>query len=94
MPARAEPDLPLIAPYVAHLHVKDSGGQPGTCDFPDARPGCDRLRQPLPDAAVGRFAGPYSVELEQPGRTLADQDDDMREAYRFVAATLAAVAAG
>lgn len=92
--SRPEPDLPLIAPYVVHLHVKDSGGRPGAWDFPTPGRGVIDFASLFRTLRLVGFAGPYSVELEQPGLTLAEQDDAMREAYRFVAATLAAVATG
>ena len=88
------PDLPLIADYVAHLHVKDSGGQPGAWDFPTPGQGVIDFASLFRTLRSVDYAGPCSVELEQPGRTLTEQDEAMREAYRFVAATLATVAAG
>jgi sugar phosphate isomerase/epimerase len=92
--ARPESDLPLIAADVVHLHVKDSSGRPGAWDFPTPGQGVIDFASLFRTLRSVGFAGPYSVELEQPGRTLAEQDAALREAYRFVAATLAAVAAG
>lgn len=88
---RPEPDLPLVAPYVAHVHVKDSAGQRGAWDFPTPGQGTIDFASLFRTLRAVGYAGPYSAELEQPGRSLAQQDDDLRQTYRFIAATLAAL---
>jgi L-ribulose-5-phosphate 3-epimerase len=60
-------DLPTIAPYLAHVHLKDKRGGPQVWDFPGPGEGhvdFAKLLQVLADAG---YAGPYSVEIEFEG---------------------------
>ena len=90
---RPEPDLPLIADYVVHFHVKDSSGQPEVWDFPTPGQGTIDFASLFRTLHAVGYNGPYSVEMEQPGRSVTEQDQALRQAYQFIAATLAAVAA-
>lgn len=88
---RPEPDLPLIADQVVHFHVKDSGGQSGAWDFPTPGQGTiDFVNLFRTLRAVG-YSGPYSIELEQPGRSLTEQAVAFRQAHDFVASRLASL---
>ena len=88
---RPEADLPAVAPLVAHVHVKDRGGQPATWDFPTPGEGTidfGRLFRTL--RQVG-YQGPYSVELEQHGLTPEQEDTARVQAFAFLIRTLAAL---
>ena len=82
----AADDIPAIAPYLAHVHLKDKVGGARVWDFPrlardmSTSLACSRV---LRDAGYG---GPYSVEIEfqgdvRPRRRHAGDDDS---AYRHL----------
>jgi sugar phosphate isomerase/epimerase len=65
--ARAADDLPAIVERVAHVHLKDVRGAPGTWDFPALGEGDVDFAAVLDVLRGARYAGPLSVELEFQG---------------------------
>jgi sugar phosphate isomerase/epimerase len=88
---RPEPDLPVIAAYVAHFHVKDSAGRRETWDFPVPGEGTIDFVSLFATLRDAGYQGPYSVELEQHGLTPAEEDAARARAFAFVTRTLAAL---
>jgi L-ribulose-5-phosphate 3-epimerase len=84
---QAVDDLPKIAPYLAHVHLKDTVGGKGVWNFPaigDGTVDFGRVLQILRDAG---YDGPYSVELEfagEPWPSLADVNESMRRSYEHL----------
>jgi sugar phosphate isomerase/epimerase len=61
---RAADDLPAIVGRVAHVHLKDVRGAPGTWDFPALGEGDVDFGRVLEVLRTAHYAGPLSVELE------------------------------
>lgn len=77
-------DIPAIAPYLAHCHLKDKVGGPRVWDFP--APGEGHIDFAAVLAALGRvgYAGPLSVEIEfqgEPWPPLGEVTRAMASAY-------------
>ncbi|HZR92966.1 MAG TPA: sugar phosphate isomerase/epimerase family protein [Gaiellaceae bacterium] len=86
---RAVDDLPKIAPYLAHVHLKDTAGGRGNWNFPALGDGVVDFAEVL--AILGRagYRGPYSVELEfqgEPWPPLEEVDDAMRRSHEHLTA--------
>jgi L-ribulose-5-phosphate 3-epimerase len=64
---RAADDLPAIVERVAHVHLKDVRGAPGTWDFPALGEGDVDFGRVLDVLRTAGYAGPLSVELEFQG---------------------------
>jgi L-ribulose-5-phosphate 3-epimerase len=64
---RAADDLPAIVDRVAHVHLKDVRGAPGTWDFPALGDGDVDFGRVLGVLRGAGYAGPLSVELEFQG---------------------------
>jgi sugar phosphate isomerase/epimerase len=78
---RAVDDLPKIAPYLAHVHLKDTAGGRGVWNFPALGSGVVDFRRVLEILRTAGYRGPYSVELEfqgEPWPPLADVTAAMR----------------
>jgi L-ribulose-5-phosphate 3-epimerase len=86
---KAVDDVGTIAPYLAHVHLKDTPGGKGVWNFPAIGSGSvdfARVLQVLRDAG---YEGPYSVELEfqgEPWPPLADVNESMRRSYEHLKA--------
>ncbi|TMI77992.1 MAG: sugar phosphate isomerase/epimerase [Bacillati bacterium ANGP1] len=81
---RAVDDLPKIAPYVAHVHLKDTMGGRGVWDFPALGSGTVDFARVLEILRRADYTGPYSVELEfqgEPWPSLAEVTAAMRRSY-------------
>jgi sugar phosphate isomerase/epimerase len=63
----AADDIPTIAPYVAHVHLKDKVGGARVWDFPAPGEGHVDFGAVLKALADAGFTGPYSVEIEFKG---------------------------
>ena len=80
-------DIPAIAPYLAHVHLKDKVGGARVWDFPAPGEGhieFDRVLAVLADAG---YDGPYSVEIEFSGEPWPPLDEVTRamgSAYRHL----------
>ena len=82
--ARAVDDMATIAPYLAHVHLKDTMGGRGVWNFPALGSGVVDFRRVLDILRSGGYKGPYSVELEfqgEPWPPLADVTLAMRRSY-------------
>jgi L-ribulose-5-phosphate 3-epimerase len=83
----AADDIPAIAPYLAHVHLKDKVGGARVWDFPAPGEGhvdFSRVLGVLRDAGYG---GPYSVEIEfqgEPWPPLDEVTGAMTSAYRHL----------
>ena len=83
----AADDIPPIAPYLAHVHLKDKSGGARVWDFPAPGEGhvdFERVLAVLRDAG---YDGPYSVEVEftgEPWPPLAEVTRAMGSAYRYL----------
>ena len=84
---KAVDDLPRIAPYLAHVHLKDTVGGKGVWNFPALGSGSvdfERVLAILRDAGYG---GPFSVELEfegEPWPPLEEVNESMRRSYEHL----------
>ena len=86
---KAVDDLEAIAPYLAHVHLKDTTGGKGVWNFPAIGAGVVDFRQVLEILENSRYVGPYSVELEfegEPWPSLADVNKAMRQSYEHLSA--------
>jgi sugar phosphate isomerase/epimerase len=64
---KAVDDIPVIAPYLAHVHLKDKIGGPRVWNFPAPGEGHVDFAGVLKALADGGFTGPMSVEIEFEG---------------------------
>jgi sugar phosphate isomerase/epimerase len=64
---RAADDLPAIVERVAHVHLKDVRGAPGTWDFPALGEGDVDFGRVLAILRDADYTGPLSIELEFQG---------------------------
>ena len=81
---RAVDDLPKVAPFLAHVHLKDTVGGKCVWNFPALGSGVVDFRQVLDILRKAGYRGPYSVELEfqgDPWPPLADVTAAMRRSY-------------
>jgi sugar phosphate isomerase/epimerase len=60
-------DVPGLAPYLAHVHLKDKRGGRGVWDFPALGDGELDLRRIVETLRTDGFEGPWSVEIEFTG---------------------------
>jgi len=84
---RAVEDLPKIAPYLAHVHLKDTTGGKGNWNFPALGSGTVDFRRVLEILRDAGYSGPYSVELEfqgEPWPSLEAVDEAMRRSYEHL----------
>src|SRR5690606_30642737 len=61
---RAEEEIDLLAPHVAHVHVKDKRGGRGVYDFPPLGDGEIDYRRIFSSLDAVGFDGPYMIEPE------------------------------
>lgn len=61
---RAEEDIVAVVPYLAHVHLKDSGGGLRQWNFPPVGQGRVDFRRVLHILEEGGYSGPLSVEIE------------------------------
>jgi sugar phosphate isomerase/epimerase len=86
---RAVDDLPHIAPYLAHVHLKDTSGGKGNWDFQALGTGVVDFARVLEILRDAGYTGPYSVELEftgEPWPPLEEVTDSMRRSREHLAA--------
>jgi sugar phosphate isomerase/epimerase len=84
---RAVDDLPLIAPYVASVHLKDSVGIPGVWNNPPLGEGTVDFARVLELLEAVGYTGPLSVELEfegEPWPPLPEVDEAMRRSFEHL----------
>lgn len=84
---RAVDDVTKIAPYLAHVHLKDTTGGKGVWNFPALGSGVVDFRRVLDMLRTAGYTGPYSVELEfqgEPWPPLADVTSAMRRSYTYL----------
>jgi L-ribulose-5-phosphate 3-epimerase len=84
---KAVDDLPKIAPYLSHVHLKDTVGGKGVWNFPAIGDGSVDFGRVLEILRAAGYTGPYSVELEftgEPWPPLADVNDSMRRSYEHL----------
>jgi sugar phosphate isomerase/epimerase len=80
-------DLPAIAPYLAHVHLKDKVGGPREWDFPAPGEGHVDFAGVLQALADAGYTGPCSVEIEfkgEPWPPLAEVTRAMTSSYRHL----------
>jgi sugar phosphate isomerase/epimerase len=80
-------DLERVAPYLAHVHLKDTTGGKGNWNFPALGTGTVDFGRVLEILQQAGYSGPYSVELEfqgEPWPSLADVNDAMRRSYEHL----------
>ena len=81
---RAVDDVGKIAPYLAHVHLKDTMGGKGVWNFPALGSGVVDFRRVLDILREAGYRGPYSVELEfqgEPWPPLEEVTSAMRRSY-------------
>jgi L-ribulose-5-phosphate 3-epimerase len=81
---KAVDDLAAIAPYLAHVHLKETTGGKGVWNFGAIGSGVVDFARVLQILEEARYTGPYSVELEfqgEPWPPLAEVTDSMRRSY-------------
>jgi len=84
---RAVDDVAKIAPYLAHVHLKDTVGGKGVWNFPALGSGVVDFRRVLDILRTAGYRGPYSVELEfqgEPWPPLEDVTSGMRRSYAYL----------
>jgi L-ribulose-5-phosphate 3-epimerase len=82
-------DLPLILPYVAHVHLKDTMGGKGTWDFPALGEGVVDFDGVLQILGAAGYGGPISVEIEfqgDPWPAVEAVDQSAVTSHRYLAA--------
>lgn len=80
-------DLPAIAPYLAHVHLKDKVGGERVWNFPAPGEGHVAFNRVLQVLSEAGYTGPYSVEVEfsgEPWPPLAEVTRSMTSAYRHL----------
>ena len=81
-------DLPSIAPFLVHVHLKDKVGGPGVWDFPAPGSGHVDFARLLEVLGEAGYDGPYSVEIEFKGEPWPPLDEvtaAMTSSYRHLA---------
>jgi L-ribulose-5-phosphate 3-epimerase len=81
---KAVDDLPQIAPYLAHVHLKDTVGGKDVWNFPAIGTGSVDFERVLQILEQAGYSGPFSVELEfqgEPWPPLDDVTESMRRSY-------------
>ena len=81
---KAVDDLPRIAPYLAHVHLKDTVGGKEVWNFPAIGSGSVDFERVLEILEQAGYSGPFSVELEfegEPWPPLEDVNESMRRSY-------------
>jgi L-ribulose-5-phosphate 3-epimerase len=81
---KAVDDLPGIAPYLAHVHLKDTVGGKGVWNFPALGSGSVDFERVLEILEEAGYSGPFSVELEfqgEPWPPLEEVNESMRRSY-------------
>jgi L-ribulose-5-phosphate 3-epimerase len=84
---RAVDDVAQIAPFLAHVHLKDTTGGRGVWNFPALGAGVVDFRRVLDILRTAGYQGPYSVELEfqgEPWPPLADVTSAMGRSYAYL----------
>ena len=84
---KAVDDVELIAPHLAHVHLKDTTGGKGNWNFPAIGSGSVDFARVLEILAEAGYSGPYSVELEfqgEPWPPLEEVDEAMRRSYEHL----------
>jgi L-ribulose-5-phosphate 3-epimerase len=84
---RAVEDLPHIAPYLAHVHLKDTVGGKGVWNFPALGTGSVDFERVLQILEGAGYRGPFSVELEfegEPWPSLEEVNASMRRSYEHL----------
>jgi len=82
-------DIPSIAPYLAHCHLKDKIGGAREWNFPAPGEGHVDFAGVISVLKAGGFEGPYAVEVEfqgEPWPPLAEVTRSMTTAYRHLSA--------
>lgn len=80
-------DIPAIAPYLAHCHLKDKVGGARVWNFPAPGEGHIDFGAVLAAFRAVGFDGPYSVEIEfegEPWPSLEEVNRAMASAYRHL----------
>ena len=80
-------DIPTIAPYVAHCHLKDKVGGARVWNFPAPGEGHVDFAGVLKAFSDGGFTGPYGVEIEfegEPWPPISEVTRAMGSAYRHL----------
>jgi L-ribulose-5-phosphate 3-epimerase len=80
-------DIPAIAPYIAHVHLKDKVGGPRVWDFPGPGQGHVDFAGLIRALSEAGFAGPYAVEIEFRGEPWPPCDEvtaAMRSSYEYL----------
>jgi sugar phosphate isomerase/epimerase len=80
-------DIPTIAPYLAHVHLKDKIGGPREWDFPGPGEGHVDFAGVLKALADAGYSGPCSVEIEfkgEPWPPLEEVNRAMTSSYRHL----------
>jgi L-ribulose-5-phosphate 3-epimerase len=80
-------DIPAIAPYLAHVHLKDKVGEGRVWNFPAPGEGHVDFAGVLRVLREAGYAGPFSVEIEftgEPWPPLAEVTRAMTSAYRHL----------
>jgi L-ribulose-5-phosphate 3-epimerase len=80
-------DLPKIAPYLAHVHLKDTTGGKGNWNFPAVGDGTVDFARVLEILREAGYSGPYSVEIEfqgEPWPALDEVNAAMRRSYEHL----------
>jgi sugar phosphate isomerase/epimerase len=84
---RAVDDIPAIAQYVAHVHLKDTTGGKGNWNFPACGDGTVDFARVVELFREAGYTGPYSVEIEfqgEPWPPLEDVNAAMRRSYEHL----------
>jgi L-ribulose-5-phosphate 3-epimerase len=84
---KAVEDLPLILPYLAHVHLKDHRGGRGDWSFPACGEGTVDFSRVLEILRESGYEGGYSVEIEfsgEPWPPLEEVDRSMRVSYEHL----------
>ena len=81
---QAVDDLRATAPYLGHVHLKDTAGDKGDWNFPAVGEGYVDFSSILKLLEGEGYAGPFSVEIEfqgEPWPPLAEVDRAMKVSY-------------
>ncbi len=84
---RAEDDIATAAPYLAHVHIKDSGGGRREWNFPAVGQGRVDFPRVLRILEAAGYTGPLSVEIEfygYPYPPLAEINAAVRTSYAYL----------
>ncbi len=81
---KAVDDIPKIAPYLAHVHLKETTGGKGVWNFPAVGEGSVDFAGVLRVLDEAGYTGPYAVEIEfqgEPWPPLEEVDRSMKSSY-------------